>query len=97
MAESRRSTGTATEKGQQRDETTQPRSKVRLLPLPLCLFPLLNHCSEPRPRILSPLIHRRFPGQAASRHHFVPGRVSLSSQKRLDPLCGSLHIYPSDQ
>lgn len=61
-------------------------------------FFLLNHCSNKLPCILSPFVHRRF-SQPGSQ------QTALSSWKRSasllrnawTPLCGSLHVYPSDQ
>lgn len=46
---------------------------------------LLNHCSNKLSCMLSPIIRRRFSPLGSSRHHLLPGRGCLSSQKRLDP------------
>lgn len=68
--------------------------------LPLCIslyLILLNHCSSKLRCSVSPFGHKRSskPG-SQERHHFPPGGGCLSSQKRLDALCGSLHVYPPD-
>lgn len=69
-----------------------------LSPLPLSLFSLLNHCSNKLLCILSPFIHRRFSKPGSQQTPLSSWKRSASLLRNAwTPVCGSLHVYPSDQ
>lgn len=67
------------------------------LSLSLCVI-LLNHCSSKLPCIVSSFSHKKVlqAAQPADTTFFLEAAASLL-RNAWTPLCGSLHVYPSDQ